>query len=72
MTEHCGLVNAGAACRCDRRVETAVRLGRVDPERLLFARREQVADAVDDMERLHDLGSLIRSHPYYRAPGRRR
>ncbi|MDQ4133694.1 MAG: RNA polymerase sigma factor [Actinomycetota bacterium] len=66
--EHCGLVNAEAACRCDRRVDAAVRLGRVDPDRLLFARREAVSAAVRDMEHLHDLGSLMRSHPDYRAP----
>ncbi|HEX2048144.1 MAG TPA: RNA polymerase sigma factor [Acidimicrobiales bacterium] len=62
VAEHCGLVNAGSPCRCDRRVETAVRLGRVDPDRLLFA------GAVAEMERLHDLGSLMRDHPDYRAP----
>jgi hypothetical protein len=62
VSEHCGLVGAEAACRCDRRVEAAVRLGRVNPERLLFA------GAVAEMERLHDLGSLMRDHPDYRAP----
>ncbi len=68
VAEHCGLVGAQAACRCDRRVETAVRLGRVDPERPLFARRQEAAGAVKEMERLHDLGSLMRDHPDYRAP----
>ena len=63
VAEHCGLVGAGAGCRCDRRVETGVRLGRVDPDRLLFA-----TAAVGEMERLHDLGSLMRDHPDYRAP----
>lgn len=64
VAEHCGLVGAGAACRCDRRVAAAVRLGRVDPDRLQFA-----TTAVTEMERLYDLGSLMRDHPDYRAPG---
>ena len=68
VAEHCGLVRAGAACRCDRRVETAVRLGRVDPDRLLFARRQDATAVVEEMECLHDLGSLMRDHPDYRAP----
>ena len=35
---HCGLVSLNAKCTCDRRVPAAVHLGRVDPERLRFAR----------------------------------
>ena len=69
VAEHCGLVGAEAACRCDRRVETALKRGRADPERLLFARRQEAVGAVEEMERLHDLGSLMRDHPDYRAPG---
>lgn len=69
VAEHCGLVNRDAACRCDRRVEAAVRLGRVDPGALLFADRQAVAAVVEEIEHLHDLGSLMRSHPQYRAPG---
>jgi RNA polymerase sigma factor (sigma-70 family) len=63
VADYCGLVNPDAACRCDRRVDAAVRTGRIDPDSLLFAR-----GAIDDMERLHDLASLMRSHPDYRAP----
>ena len=61
---HCGLVNPAAACRCDRRVAAAVRLGRVRPDALNFVDADS---AVGEMERLHDLASLMRSHPDYRA-----
>ncbi len=37
MARKCGLVNPANPCRCGRRVEHAVRVGRVDPDRLLFA-----------------------------------
>lgn len=65
---HCGLVNTEAACRCDRRVDAAVRVGRVRPDSLLFARRTEAHEAVGEMERLHHLASLMRSHPDYSAP----
>jgi RNA polymerase sigma factor (sigma-70 family) len=68
VADNCGLVNPNAACRCDRRVATAVRIGRVDPGSPLFATRGALTNAVSDMERLHDLASLMRSHPEYRAP----
>jgi RNA polymerase sigma factor (sigma-70 family) len=68
VAAHCGLVNSDAACRCDRRVEAAVRTGRVQPRALQFARRTDVEADVGEMERLHDLASLMRSHPEYNAP----
>ena len=37
MERKCGLVNPDNPCRCARRVEHAVRVGRVDPDQLLFA-----------------------------------
>lgn len=68
VAAHCGLVNRDAACRCHRRVEAAVRLGRVRPHALQFARRTDVASGVGEMEHLHDLASLMKSHPEYNAP----
>ena len=37
MSRSCGLFDPSNACRCRRRLSSAVDLGRVDPERLLFA-----------------------------------
>jgi RNA polymerase sigma factor (sigma-70 family) len=36
---YCGLVSESAACGCHRRVPAAVRLGRVNPDTLVFAQR---------------------------------
>lgn len=56
-------------CRCERRVDRAVEFGRVDPSRLLFAtHRRRVAAATREMEQLHDVAAVIRSHPDYAAP----
>ena len=68
VTVHCGLVNRSAACRCDRRVATAVRIGRVHPDALRFAQHVDPGAAVGEMDELHDLASLMRSHPDYAAP----
>lgn len=76
--EHCGLVNPDrAACRCERRIETAVSLGRIDPHRLQFAghaaashaaSNHAVTQGLAEMESLYDAASLMRSHPDYTAP----
>lgn len=41
MRAHCGIVHEGNACRCHRRVVTAIQKGRVDPGALRFAREHQ-------------------------------
>jgi RNA polymerase sigma factor (sigma-70 family) len=75
MLAHCGLVSERAACRCGRRVETAITRGRIDPTHLLFAGRGDagptqlpVLEAVDEMEHLHEIAAIHRSHPRARAP----
>jgi RNA polymerase sigma factor (sigma-70 family) len=77
MRAHCGLVSPSSACRCARRVPAAVAHGRVDPARLLFAThpaRERsplpVLAHVAEMDDLHRVAGVFRSHPAYEAPGR--
>ena len=65
---HCGLVNKSAECRCDRRVKAAIRAARVQPDDLHFADHVNLRAGVAEMERLHDLASLMRSQPDYQAP----
>ena len=70
VSEHCGLVTSTARCRCDRRVDAAVAIGRVRPNALDFAGHHRPDAEIAQMERLHDLASLMRSHPHYEAPER--
>ena len=76
MTAHCGLINSGNACRCHRRVGTAVALGRVDPSHLLFAtsqqparRFPQVLTEIRQLEESRRAAALYRSHPEARTSG---
>jgi RNA polymerase sigma factor (sigma-70 family) len=77
MRVHCGLVSQSAPCRCARRVETAIRIGRVNPGELLFAghpkrqaRQLPVLEEVGEMEMLHTLAGVFQSHPGYAASQR--
>jgi hypothetical protein len=70
MTAHCGLINPTNACRCHRRVSTAVALGRVDPSHLLFATSQQqarrfpeVLAEIRQLEESRRAAALYRSHP---------
>jgi DNA-directed RNA polymerase specialized sigma24 family protein len=69
MVSRCGLVNPASACRCRRRVATAIKLGRVDPGHLLFASsvkqaREfpQVLVTIRELEETRRAAALYRSH----------
>jgi RNA polymerase sigma factor (sigma-70 family) len=70
MQSHCGLVNTDNACRCSRRVSTAVALGRVDPAHLLFASSQQQAQRFPQvlaqirlLEDSRRATALYQSHP---------
>ena len=74
MTAHCGLINPTNACRCHRRVSTAVALGRVDPSHLLFATSQQqarrfpeVLAEIRQLEESRRAAALYRSHPEART-----
>ena len=71
----CGLVSPERPCRCRRRVDQAVRLGRVDPRRLLFAtdaaRARRFPEVLAEIRRLQDIrraAALFRSHPRFAPP----
>ncbi|OHV45563.1 RNA polymerase sigma factor [Pseudofrankia sp. BMG5.36] len=78
LTTHCGLATATAPCHCSKRVDTAVRTGRVTPGRLEFVdltnrppdpvANEQITAANDQMALLHDAGQLLRSLPPAAVP----
>lgn len=72
---HCGLVSERAACRCRRRITPALAAGRIDPERLLFAKRpastttlEETEAVIGALEATCNTPTLMRSNPRYEAP----
>ena len=70
MISRCGLANPASACRCSRRITTAIGLGRVDPGNLLFAsslnqakRFPQLLAKIRELEETRRAAALYRSHP---------
>lgn len=68
LSSHCGLVTEAAACRCPKRVDAALRTGRVDRDRLEFVDPERTTRASDELDRLHDAGNLLRALPDAKVP----
>ncbi len=71
----CGLVSPERPCRCGRRVAHALRTGRVNPGRLLFAsdaggalRFPEVLAEIRRLEETRRMAALFRSHPRFAAP----
>lgn len=68
--QHCGLLNPLNACRCSKRVETAITLRRVDPKQLQFAHSREDARAfkevlrnIRELDEARRLTALYQSHP---------
>lgn len=69
MRRRCGLFNPANDCRCRRRVATAIELGRMDPQQLLFVsssrqgeRFPEVLAAIRRLEEARRAAALYRSH----------
>jgi RNA polymerase sigma factor (sigma-70 family) len=70
MKKRCGLVNPGNPCRCRRRINHALKLGRINPKQLLFAqdagaaaRFPEVLSEIRKLEGARACAALYRSHP---------
>ncbi|PPD50942.1 MAG: RNA polymerase subunit sigma-70 [Methylobacter sp.] len=70
MQGYCGLVNPDNACRCHKRVSTAITLGRVDAAHLQFASSPQQARQfpqvlvhIRQLEAARRAAALYQSHP---------
>ncbi len=73
LDNNCGLVNPDkAACRCHKRIETAINIGRLEPDKLDFATHQTVSRragrGASEMDKLCTAAELMRSHPDYAAP----
>lgn len=66
LTANCGLVSPTAPCHCSKRVDVAVRVGRIDRQRLGFA--DLTATVNVEMVRFHEAASLLRCLPAAKVP----
>lgn len=73
-TDHCGLANPDAACRCEgqvhalRRMEASGAPRRPSALSLTAAEKADAGRALDDLEALSGFAGLLRAHPSYQAP----
>lgn len=75
MHGECGLVNSANPCRCHRKTLGFIRLGYIDPSKLIFATervahvREVAEDRLDALVQLDaDYAAIYRDHPFHRSP----
>lgn len=73
MENNCGLVNENRSCKCNRRIEIAVKNRRINPERLIFvnqllAEKDFIEDCSEEMEQFDKVSAVFMSNPYYLTP----
>lgn len=60
---HCGLVGSSAVCQCNKRVTTAIRLGRVQPGQPLFAKSPSAfAETRELIARVEKVRQVVELH----------
>lgn len=68
MQDNCGLVNPNNGCRCSKRLPQAQRLGRVDPNNLIFSTTQQVANNFPNvLTEIRQLETTRQAAALYRA-----
>ncbi|MBB1438984.1 RNA polymerase sigma factor [Shewanella sp. SG41-4] len=68
MQNHCGWANEENNCRCSKRVTTAVKLKRIDPENLIFSDKyQQDPQRGKALEKVAELQQARRAAAIYRA-----
>lgn len=74
MQKKCGLVRPNNPCRCEKRVDHAIKEGRVNPDKLLFAhhpknvKQQEAVKHLDEIKELDRVVAVFRSHPDYQVP----
>ncbi|PPC91936.1 MAG: hypothetical protein CTY34_01905 [Methylobacter sp.] len=67
---YCGVVNPQNVCRCEKKVQKAIRVGRVNPQQLVFSDPKNLKKYVEEVDLLNNTASVMRNHPEYAAPER--
>jgi len=69
VISQCGLIDPENRCRCEKRVDTAIELGRVQPDKLLFAHSlsqakhfPAILEKIRQLEEARRIAALYRSH----------
>ncbi len=75
MQKNCGLINKKNPCYCKRLAPSAVKVGWVNPNKLLFASHKQKDQTIDfdktylnELDEITRIAALFQSHPDYQAP----
>ena len=68
VSNHCGLVNSDAACRCHRRVDAAIKRGTLHPDQLRFVDPVAVKLGRTQIQGLCDVTALFRSAGVFDSP----
>jgi RNA polymerase sigma factor (sigma-70 family) len=65
MTSYCGLVHKKNPCRCGKRINYAIDVGRINKAALNFARPAVVQRSKEEMEQLYTTSAIFKSHPSF-------
>ena len=68
VNTNCGLVNSSCACRCDKKVDSSIQKGMIQPKELLFVERGEGHSLIEEIDSIQSEVNLFQSNPKYNTP----
>lgn len=65
LTDNCGIYNPANNCRCEKRLNTALKCGRIEKGNLTFA--DKIEAYNEEMEELSSLTGIYQNHGYFKS-----
>lgn len=65
MNSNCGVYNTSNSCRCNKRINTALKCGRLQKDDLYFVK--QVEFYNEEMKELHSLSGIFQNHGSFKS-----
>lgn len=68
LNKNCGIINSENTCRCYKKVDSSIKNGFIQPNRLLFAQNIKNTTLINSIENIQDEVSFYQSNPEYKTP----
>jgi len=68
LNKNCGIINTKNTCRCYKKVDSSIKNGHIQPNKLLFTKNNKNTTLINTIEDIQNEVSLYQTNPEYNAP----
>lgn len=68
LNKNCGIINTKNECRCHKKVDSSIKNGFIEPNKLLFTKNKKNTTLINSIENIQNEVSLYQTNPEYNTP----